>query len=300
MTPLQQLVRQISYSSLNEFRTCERKYVLDKASLSEKSTNIDFAFGSAVASACQTLWLTDSVDQGLLAIFRSWDTDFFEEKPRAKKAIFFAVQALRNYLPFYQIFRREWELATIDGKPCIEFSLKIELPDGFLYRAYADLILRNIESGELAVNEFKTDGSSFKQEAKYRNSDQGTSYSLLVDQLAPDTSSFWVNYPVYYSPLQEWEFYSFPKTLVNKAKWLRTTLGDIRHIKECEEGNYWPMRGGSCLQYNKPCRYFETCTLVDKALFASEEFLADKVKKEQEKEYSFVIPIEKIVANYLK
>jgi hypothetical protein len=303
MTPIQRLIRQISYSSNGAFRACERKFILDKATARDGTENIDLCFGKAVAAGCQTLWLTGNLDKATLEVFKEWTTSFEDEKQRARKSLVFAIRAVQLYYPYYLLLSKDWKLAELNGVPCIEFSLKIEFPDGFIYRAYTDLILQHRTSGELGVQEFKTDGGTFKHEAKYKNSDQGTSYSLVIDQLDPEASSFWVTYPVFYSAFanegDRWEFYQFPKTLVDKAKWLRTTLLDIKHIQECEAGDYWPKRGGSCMAFGRPCNYFETCDFSDKALFSSDELLAKKVEEEEGKTYSFVVPIEKIVENYL-
>lgn len=299
MTPLQTLIRQISYSSLGDFNSCERYYILRKATLAPESESIDLCFGKAVGTGVQTLWLTGSLDQAKMAIFTSWTCDFHEEKPTTKKSLAHALQALTLYHPYYLLLSKDWELATINGVPCVEFSLKIEMPDGFLYRAYADLVLKHKTEKELIVQEVKTDGGSLRHEAKYENSDQGTSYSLTIDQIDPEASSFYVNYPVYYSKMMDWEFYQFSKTLVNKARWLRTSLIDIKRIKECEDTNYWPMRGANCMHFGRVCKFFGTCSLSDQALFASDNSLAEKVAQEEAKEYSFVVPLEKIVEGYL-
>lgn len=298
------LLRQISFSSEAEFRACERKYQLDKLTYREQrdEEGIDETFGHAVAAGIQDLWLTSSLDSALAACFFAWKAPFADKIENSKKSICYAHRAVEAFLPFYSILSRDWELAFYKGKPCIEFSLKIELPNGFNYRAYADLCLRNKETKELAVIEIKTTGLTWEHEAQFKNSDQGTSYVLTVDQLAPDATSFWVKYLVYYTKSKDpnWVVYDFPKTLINKARWLKTIMRDIKDIQRCEEEDYFPMRGGNCMAFGRPCKYFDICQLQDRALFSSDELLEKKVEIEKKMEYSFIVPIEQIVKTYLR
>lgn len=302
MTPSSSyILRQISYSGLNELNACERKFVIDRLSIYPRSSSIDTAFGSAVGAGVQALWLSEgSLDAAILAIFKAWDVSFAEEKETTKKSIAHAVQAIHLYLPFYQILSQEWTLAEINGKPAIEFSLLVEFPGDFRYRAYADLLLQHKETGEIAVIELKTTGSNFEHEAMYKNSDQGTSYSLIVDQLSPDASYFFVKYFSYHSKSLEWIPYDFPKRLIDKVRWIKTVLLDISHIQAREAESYWPMRGNNCMSFGKPCRYFDVCGLPDAAVFSSEELLQGKMKEEQKKVYSFVVPLEQIIKGYLE
>jgi len=294
------LVRQISYSGLGEFRSCERRYYLDKLTVSQKEGTVDTAFGRAVGSGVQELWATGDIQKAKARCFFSWDVEFSATKDSTKKSIGHALKAVETFVPFWQILSTEWELAVIDGVPAVEYSLLIEFPDGFRYRAFVDLILVNRETGEYCIIELKTNGSTWSHEATYRNSDQGISYALVLDHLAVGYSNYWVKYFVFMSKLQEWVPYDFPKSLLDKVRWMKTTLGDIKAIEKCEEQNYWPMRGGSCMDYGRPCRYFEVCQLQDKALTAPSLLLKEKLESEMKRKYSFIIPIKQIVENYLK
>ena len=285
---------------MNEFRLCERRYFLDKMSVGLNETNIDFAFGHAVGAGVQTLFRTGGrLDYAILATFAAFNTDFFDENPRTKKNIAFAIHAVQNFLPFYQILSTEWELAEIAGIPAVEYSMVIEFPDDFRYRSYVDFVLRHKETGKLAVHEIKTNGSNFQHEALYANSDQGLSYNLVIDQLAPDQESFDVSYWVYHSGQREWVPYSFTKTLLDKAKWLRTTLLDLESIRKAEETDFWPTRGAACMSFGRVCPWFGICKMRDESLSASPERLMEKMQVEQAREYSFVVPLEQIVENYL-
>lgn len=304
MNPKTFLLRQISYSGLNELNACERKFQIDKFSLGRESTDVNLAFGSAVGAGVQSLWLTDgNLDKATLATFLAWDTDFFEQREKTKKSIGHALHAVRSFVPFYELLSQEWTLAEIDGKPAIEFSLLVEFPDRFRYRAFADVLLQNKETGQLAVLELKTTGSNIEHEAMYRNSDQGTSYSLIVDQIqkreGKESSYFYVIYFSFKSQAQEWVPYYFPKTLIDKARWIKTILVDISYIQDREKENYFPMRGNNCMAFGRPCRYFEACGLPDEAVFSSDLVLQEKMEKEKEREYSFMVPLSEIVEGYL-
>ena len=294
-----ELLRQISYSGLGEFRSCERRFYLDKLTTSSRDSTVDTAFGRAVGSGVQTLWRTGNLQAAKATTFFQWDTEFSATKDSAKKSIGFALKAVEAFVPLWQILSLEWTLAEIDGVPAVEYSLLIEFPNGFRYRSYVDLILRHKETGEFCIIELKTNGSTWSHEATYRNSDQGISYSLVLDHIAVGHSNYWVKYFVFMSKLQEWVPYDFPKSLLDKVRWMKTTLGDIHAIEKCEKENYWPMRGAHCMDYGKPCRYFEICQLQDKALLSSSAVLKEKLQTELDRKYSFVIPLKQIVDNYL-
>ncbi len=296
---LRNLVRQLSYSSENTLRLCERRFFLDKVVVGPSQTSVPFAFGHAVGAGVQTLWATDSLDKARAATFFAWDVSLEEKKESTKQSSAFALRAVEKYFPFYQLLSQEWELAVFNGEKAIEYSMLIEFPFSFKYRAFVDFILKNKESEVYAVNEVKTDGGTWQHEAKYKNSAQGVIYSLLLDQLVENHSSFFVEYPVYYTRSQEWVPFSFPKGLIDKVRWIKTVLKDIEDIKSCEEKGFWPMRGASCMAFGKPCQYLDYCGLPDAALVSGEELLARKIEIEEKKKYSFVVKLEEIVERYL-
>lgn len=293
------LLRQSSYSSFNELHACERRYYLDKLTSRSKDATVDTAFGHAVAAGIQHLWLTGNVERAKAAVFFAWNVPFEDDKPKTKKSISYSLRAFEKYIPFWRLLSTEWELATIDGVSAVEYSLLVILPDGFRYRAYIDFILRHKETGIFEVNELKTSGSNMQHEAQWANSAQGLAYNLVIDHVAPDQNTLWAKYWVYHSTKEEWVPYEFPKSLADKARWLKTLLVDIRYLQEREKAGYWPMRGQSCFDYGKPCRYFGSCQFADSAVIASRQTLEEKLRVEEEKKYSFVVPLESIVDNYL-
>lgn len=295
------LIRQVSYSGLGGFRDCERRYYLDKLSLGRGDSSADTAFGHAVGAGIQALWrFNGDIDKAAAACFFAWSTDFAAEKDSSKKSIGYALKAIEKYLPFYNILSQEWELAEINGVPAIEFSLVLEFPDGFRYRSFVDLILRNKISGEVQVHEVKTTGAKYEHEAMYGNSDQGLSYNVIVDLVTPGKNSFWVDYWTYFTTKQEWVNFPFAKTRLDKARWLQTTLRDLADIARCEREDYWPTRGKSCMNYGRPCQYYGVCKLPDRHITSSPELLAEKAAKEQKKGYSFVVKVEDVLREYLE
>lgn len=293
------LLKRISYSSLAEFRICERRYFLDKLTTGERESSVDTAFGSALGQGVQTLWLTDNVGKAKLACFTGWDTGFYEEKPSANKSIAYVLRAFEAYLPVYNILSQMYEVAEINGKKAIEYSLAIEFPGGFVYRSYVDIILRSKATDVLTLVELKTTGTTWAHEAQYKNSDQGTSYGLPIDQMIGEESNLWITYQPFYTKLKEWKQYEFPKQLMDKARWLKTTMQDVADISRAIESGYWPMRGSACMSFGRPCRYFETCQMSDQSLVASPEALRKKLRKELKIDYNFVIPVATVIEGYL-
>jgi len=296
-----QLLRLISYSGRSTFHLCERRFQLDKLRVFQggKEESVDFSFGAALGTGAQMLWLFSDLNKAKIHAAAAWKVGFAEEKEKSKKSLPYLFQALDKYYEIYKIQKEDWELAEINGVPAVEYSMQIELPGGFVYRAFVDFILKNKETGELKLNEMKSDGGFLKTEARYKNSDQSTSYALLLDHIAPDQNHFWVDYPVYYSASQEWEIYSFAKGLMEKARWLKTLMRDIKAMRECEEENYWPMRGQSCFAYNRPCQYFEACNLKDEFLISSPKILSQKLEEEETQDWKFKVDLETVLKNYL-
>lgn len=300
LSPKSRLIRQVSYSSLNVFRSCERKYQLQKWNIGSWQDSVDTVFGKAVGAGIQALWqYNGDLDKAKLAVFQNWAVPLYDSKDTAKKNFSYALRALERYVPFYEIMSRDWELAYYNGKPCVEFSIRIVFPRNFVFRGYVDLILQHKETGELGTTEVKTTGFNVENEAIWKNQDQGISYSVFVDQIKPDAKHLWVKYHVYHTKSQEWIPYEFTKPLLAKAKWLKTVLRDIEDIERCEREDYWPMRGGSCMDYGTPCRFFDTCQFQDSMIVNSNEALEQKIQLEDNTNYQFEIRIEDIIKGYL-
>jgi hypothetical protein len=100
----------------------------------------------------------------------------------------------------------------------------------------------------------------------YANSGQGTSYGVIVDYLARQLgieSNLMVFYITLYTKSQTWELYPFSKPESARLQWLRGLRQEHDMIASCKSEASWPMRGGSCNSWGRPCFAFGICDLQD-------------------------------------
>jgi RecB family exonuclease len=261
-------IRQLSYSSLLTLHSCPRKFQLNRlrsthrAEESLKST-ITFSYGHVVGEAIQLALQNVSEDQIIWQMFRMWHTpDLFDRDDKGNKSFWEAVIAIQRFLSLRaQGFLNDYDLVYFDGKPACELSFAITFPDGFRLRGYVDAVLRNRESGEVIVLECKTTGAASLNPATYKNSAQAIGYSIVLDHIYPELSSYSVIYLIYQTKSREYTPIPFQKSYLQRALWIRELLLDIETVKMYEEAEVYPMRGESCFTFFRECEYFNTCTL---------------------------------------
>lgn len=261
-------IRQLSYSSINTLHSCPRKFQLYKLRTTHREEErakqtITFAFGHVVGEALQ-LALTEGMteDRIIFQMFLSWHTDLFAVDEKGKKSFWEAVIALKRFLSLRASgFLNDYELVMYQGKPACELSFCINFPDGFRYRGYVDAVLRHRISGTVLVLECKTTGSATVNPATYKNSAQAIGYSIVLDSLFPDLSSYDVLYLVYKTKDQEYVTFPFTKTYLQRALWIRELMLDIEMIKMYETAGVYPMHGESCFSFFSECEYINSCTM---------------------------------------
>lgn len=260
-------IRQLSYSSLLNLHSCPRKFQLNRlrtthrSEESEKST-ITFAFGHVVGEALASTLEGKSLDQIIWRMYLGWHTDLMASDDKSEKSFWMAVFAIQKFWALRDAgFLKEYELVWYKGKPATELSFVINFPDGFRLRGFVDAVLRHRVSGEILVLECKTTNSTTLNPATYKNSAQAIGYSVVLDHIYPDLSSYKVLYLVYQTKAKEYTPIPFVKTYLQRALWIRELLLDLETIKMYEEAEVYPMRGESCFTFFRECEYFNTCGL---------------------------------------
>ena len=261
-------IRQLSYSSLLSLHSCPRKFELYKKRTTyrepeaEKST-ITFAFGHVVGEAIQLALNPEVTEQQIIwQMFLSWHADLFAVDDRMNKSFFDAVIALKRFLALRNSgFLDDYELVTYQGKPACELSFCINFPDGFRYRGHVDAVLQHKGTGEVVVLEVKTTGSATLSPSTYKNSAQAIGYSIVLDSIFDELSSYKVIYLVYQTKSREYTQIPFLKTYLQRALWIREVLLDIETIKMYEDASVYPMHGESCYSFFRDCEYINTCTM---------------------------------------
>jgi hypothetical protein len=194
--------------------------------------------------------------------FLGWHTDLAAEDEKLKKSFYLAVIALQRFVSMRdEGFLDEYELVYHNGKPACELSFCVTFPDDFRLRGFVDAVLKHKHTGAVIVLECKTTGSATVNPATYKNSSQAIGYSVVLDVLFPDLSSYDVLYLVYQTKSQEYTCIPFTKSYMQRALWIRELLLDIETIKLYEEAEIYPQRGESCFSFFRECEYMQSCSL---------------------------------------
>lgn len=265
-------IKLLSYSSMLTLHTCPRKYQLyklnSKVEFSEDvAGSVTFAYGHAVGAGIQALLEGKSYEQTLWQEFLAWDIDLLADNPKMNKSFWGAMNALKQFDSMRSNgYLEDYELVTYQDKPACELSFVIHFPDDFKYRGFVDAVLRHKITGEVIVLEVKTTNSSNVNPAQYKNSAQAIGYSIVLDVLFPELSSYRVLYLVYQTKAEEYVQIPFDKSYYSRALWIRELLLDIEMIKLYEETEIYPMHGESCYSFFRECEYLQVCTLSTERL----------------------------------
>ena len=141
----------------------------------------------------------------------------------------------------------------------------IELPEGYKYRGFVDAVLKHKATGAIMVLECKT-SSGVANPAMYKNSGQALGYSVVLDILFPEMSSYSVLYLVYETKSLAYKELPFTKSLLQRALWLQELLIDTQVISLYDSYDTYPMHGESCFDFFRECEYLGLCTLSTKNL----------------------------------
>jgi hypothetical protein len=259
-------IRQLSYSSLLTLHSCPRKFQLYKlrstgAGETDLKSSITFAFGHAVGTAIQQTFEGLPPEQVIWNMFLSWETDLLAVDEKANKSFWAAVIALKKFISLRESgVLKDYDLVSFNGRPATELSFCVNFPDGFRLRGHVDAVLEHRETKEVIVLEIKTTGATVNA-AIFKNSAQAIGYSIVLDVIFPELSSYKVLYFVYQTKQGEYTPIPFTKTYLQRALWIRELLLDIELIKLYEDAEIYPMHGETCFNFYRECEYINTCTL---------------------------------------
>lgn len=297
----------LSHSSRTTLHKCPRKYQLYRLSATqvalaeekEVEQGVTFAYGKAVGVGVQSTMEAKTVDQIYIDTFLEWDVDLLDDNPRQKKSFWLALFAVQKFIALRTNgFLEEYELVYYKGKPAVELSFQIRLPDGYKYRGFLDAALQHKKTREVMVLENKT-SSGTANSTMFKNSGQALGYSVVLDILFPKLSSYSVLYLVYETKTMEYVELPFTKSLLQRALWLQELLIDTQLVSVYDSYGTYPMHGESCFDFFRDCEYLGVCTLSTenqtKPLTTS---ILDKIAADDEA-YEFNISFEELVAAQL-
>lgn len=282
----------LSYSALNEFLSCERKFQLDRLLLND----------SPVASESSALILGKAWGAGVAhylehqnrdaAIFLTWHT-YHPTLLDDKRSREHCISLLLSAFPVLDSLLEEWELAHFQSKPATELSFALDIDEVCYYVGYVDAILRNRFTGRYAILENKTTAMNLSDLSPlYANSGQAIGYSIVLDKIVGEEQS---QYDVLYLVGQlpnKIQVFHFPKTIQDRLNWFLSIGLDCQRLHSMLELNVFPLRGQSCLRYNRPCRHFGVCSLH--GLDRPKDFVPDTI------EYQFRYNLNEVIENHLE
>lgn len=292
-----------SYSSHELLHKCPRKFEIEKLLLAgDKEENIDFVTGKAVGNGIQAILQGHNIETAIWAAYKEWLSIGLEIENK-KKSFWRVVKHLEKFqqqtLP-EKFYAQGWELVYFtseDGTkiPACELSFRLILSPDYIYRGYIDAVLYNSSQDLFAVLEAKTSGIS-PNVAMFQNSFQGSSYSLVLDKIT-GRESYDVMFPIFEFPNLEQTVFSFTKNKNTKLRWLTSVALDFKLIDMYKEAGSFPMRGGSCYDFFRPCKYLGLCELKNSSF--NNEAVVPGMYPEQlvdDKEYHFTFTLAELLA----
>lgn len=301
-------LKQLSYSSLLTFHSCPRKYELKKLGTdldlepidTSSSESVTFATGHAIGVGIAEAFVGRSEDEIIWQMFLAWEADLLAINTKQHKSFWLCVIAVQKLIHMRsQGFLSQWEVVEYDGKPAIELSFIIHFPDGFVYRGFVDCVLRNKVTGSIMVLECKTSSAYELSAADYKNSAQAIGYSIVLDHIFPDLSSYKVQYLIYRTKQMLYEPMEFTKSFLARAQWIQELLLDIEIMKMYHNVGIYPMRGESCRDWNRDCEYFGNCTMENTYLTKSLTEEAKVKIEESNAKYQIQITLKELIAAQL-
>lgn len=298
-------IKKLSYSSLLSLHACPRKFQLNRLNAREDEgdedantkTVLTFAFGHAVGDGIQQVLSGVPEDTIIMNLFLSWHAELFAENTKQHKSFWLALLAVQKFIVMRsQGYLEDYELVSFNRLPATELSFRVTFPNGFFLRGFLDAVLRNKKTGQVIVLEVKTSSATSLNSASYKNSAQAIGYSVVIDVLFPDISSYDVIYLVYLTKSKSYEQLVYTKSYAQRALWIQELLLDIESIKTYEKVGVYPMRGESCYSFFRECEYLNLCTLST-AVLVSE----GAEREEKKEEYQIDLTLEDLInAQYKK
>lgn len=297
-SPINYLLRTISYSSLLTLHSCPRKFELNRLVPRVGNEDEDEAghldFGSIVGIGVQELIVTGDMNRAIFQMFLSWKDNLESERgEKSKKTFWHAIVAVQKFTEVSNGPLSSYEVTHFSGRPAIELGFAIDCGEGFRYRGKLDVLMIHKQTREFLPIEIKTTGSYSVDEAAYGNSSQGLGYGVVIDRVAHEMgieySSYHVLYPVYLTKAMEWRVFRFKKNNTERALWLQSLLLDIGDVGKYHSLEYFPTRGESCYSYGRQCRWYGTCSLQNEALMGEIEKIPVRYDKIGEYPLKFTI-----------
>lgn len=289
----------LSDSTLSTFYSCEKKFQLTRLCVVDAEQREQSAAairGGAFGVGVQTYLLTGDIN---LAIFRTWLAYWPMVEDRPYVSCSRTINNLIVVKPHLDKLLERYEVAYFNDKPAIELSFRLNKAGSkWHFVGYIDVVMWDRYEKMYVVFELKTTGYKLHDlEPVYKNQAQALAYSIIIDKVAGSEQS---RYGVVYlvvrdkgkDPVPDVYTFNFAKTLTDRLKWFVAYGLDVQRLEQLEELDLWPMRGKSCVSFNRPCHLYGNCQM---------ESLTHQKRPipEIEETYDFVFDLDEIVDEHL-
>lgn len=309
----------LSYSSLNTFESCARKFELDKLFQHSRIREDAFAadVGTAIHKGYQDWLIHQDRDKAVWEFLQAYPYELSQLEKFEDRSVQAALATLEDM--FDSVPMMDYELAQImrpatkeelalnpDAKfvqaPAIEVPFEIRFQNlmlpptpkypngcGVAFIGYIDAIMRNIITDIFRTTDIKTHRRHLRDAtAKYKFDSQQIPYGIVVDHVAGNrVEQFEVNYFDCFVDILEPRItlYPFLKTQEDLQEWLTTIILQIQRLQRFAELGFFPRTMGGCLFYNKPCRYLDPCMSRDSKVLTEWFLMGEDPTKEPEEEF---------------
>lgn len=253
-------VTNLSYSNLQTFYSCPRKFYLRKQVGGEYAPTPHTAYGHSFGAGVQELFRTGCIKRAHVAALAAWSHPNLWECNKEKNFAEVLVCLDTYYAQLWPILKSKYELATINGKLGIELTFYVRIGDKYNYQGHIDLVLRDKATGEIVVAEIKTSAKAHEP-ADWYNSSQTLGYNVVlqaIGAMAAEQVSYKVLYLCLHSKTREVTPFTFDKSAVERAEFCNSLMLDIAAMGLYDE-HIWPKRGNSCSSWGRSCEYFGLC-----------------------------------------
>lgn len=276
----------VSYSSMNVFDSCARKFEFNKLYPQAARAYENFAadVGTAIHHGYQHYLIHGDRDRALWEYLKDYpyQLEFMQEKDdRSCEAGIATLEEM-----FSSTDMAEWELATIRRPntqlelnagqtggvevPAIEvpFELRfagLTLPNGMgvAFTGFLDALMFNTMSGAYRTLDIKTHRRYARDAtAKYKFDSQQTPYGIIVEHLQGHrVESFEVLYLDCFVDIAEprVQLYPFQKTWEDVQEWLTYKVMQFQQLSRYMEVGFFPRVDSGCMSWNKPCFFIDVC-----------------------------------------
>jgi len=293
----------VSYSSLNLFSSCPRKFEFNKLYPRRARDYDTFAadVGKCLHAGYQAYLMTRSEHDAFWAMaqvypyeaewnqdndFRSFETAtvVLEEMISSAQMIEYRVAQIKRPLTPEELIANGKAIAAGQDflydptgivVPAIEvpFELRLDgiiLPDGrgVAVTGFVDAFLINVATERFRTMDIKTHRRYARDAtAKYKYDEQQVPYGIVLEHIqTKPVTEFEVLYLDCFVDLAEprVELYTYDKTRESIQEWLVDTVLRVQNLQTFMEMDYFPRRGTNCMAWNKPCFFLDICAIRDR------------------------------------